>query len=85
MAGVGDPVADAGDAPDGVGVAEFAAEPTDGDLDGLGGRVGVFVPCQGKQVFGGQGGWCGPDEGLEDGELFGGDLDLVSVAGDGAQ
>jgi hypothetical protein len=47
VAGSGDPVSDAGDGLDDVGVVEFAAEPADGDLDGFGERVGVFVPCLG--------------------------------------
>jgi hypothetical protein len=43
----GDPVSDARDGLDEFGVVEFAAEPPDGDLDGLGEWVGVFVPCLG--------------------------------------
>jgi len=38
-----DAVADAGDGLDERRVAEFAAEPADGDLDGFGERVGVLV------------------------------------------
>jgi hypothetical protein len=55
VAGICDPVADAGDGLDGRGVAEFAAEPADGDLDGFGERVGVDVPGLCQEVFGAEG------------------------------
>jgi hypothetical protein len=44
---------------DDVGVVEFGAESADGDLDGLGERVGGFVPYLGWQVLGAEGGWGG--------------------------
>ena len=42
---------------DDVGVVESGAESADGDLDGLGERVGGFVPYLGWQVLGAEGGW----------------------------
>src|SRR5579864_1905860 len=76
-----DPVADAGDGLDERGVAEFAAEPADGDLDGLGERVGVLVPGLGEEVFGAEGGGSRSEERLEHGEFLHRDVNLAAVAG----
>jgi hypothetical protein len=50
------PLADAGDGLDERWVTESAAESADGDLDGLGERVGVPVPGVGEQIFGAEDG-----------------------------
>src|SRR5436190_11008852 len=52
-----------------AGVAEFA-EPADGDLDGLGERVGVLVPGPGEEVFGAEGGRRCFQEGLPAGRVL---------------
>src|SRR5208282_6687553 len=82
MTGRCDPVPDAGDGLDDLRVAEFAAEPADGDLDSFGERVGVFVPGLSQQVLGAESGGCSRHERLEHGELLGRNLDLAPVAGD---
>lgn len=82
--GVCDAVAGAGDGLDRRWGAEFAAEPADGDLDGLGERVNVLVPGPGEEVFGAEGGGGCFHQGLEHGEFLDRDVDLAAVAGDGA-
>ena len=51
-----DAIADASDSFDHVWVAEFAAQPANGDLNGLGERVGVLIPDPFEEVFSAQGG-----------------------------
>jgi hypothetical protein len=58
--------------------------PADGDLDGLGERVGVLVPDPGQEILGAEDtGGCF-EEGLEHGEFLDRDVDVAAVAGDGA-
>src|SRR6266568_8490624 len=84
VAGICAQVADARDGLDGRGVAEFAAEPAEGDLDCLGERGGVLVPGLGEEVFGAEGGGGCFEEGREHGEFLDRDVDGLAVAGDGA-
>jgi hypothetical protein len=84
VAGVCDAVADAGDGLDGRGIAEFTAEPADGDLDGFGERVGVLVPGLSEEVFGALGGGGGLEEDFQDGEFLDRDVEGPTVAADGA-
>src|SRR5262245_20419993 len=83
-ADVDDAVSDAGDGFDRLWFAEFAAQPTDGDLDGLGEGVGVLVPDLFEQVFGAEWGWGGAHDCFEEGELLDGQVAGVPGAGDGA-
>jgi len=57
-----DAVARSGDGFDYVGVAEFAAQPPDGDLNRFGEGIGVFVPDPFEEVFGAEGGGRGSQE-----------------------
>jgi len=77
-----DPVADAGDGLDKRRVAEFAAEPADGDLDGLRERVRVFVPGLGEEIFGAEDAGGCFQQGFKDGEFLDRDVDVVAVAGE---
>src|SRR5262245_57959380 len=52
IAGSSDPIAGLGDRVDERGVAELGPQPADGDLDGLGERVGALVPDPLQQLLG---------------------------------
>ena len=69
---------------DDVGLAEFASESGDGDLDGVGEWVDVLVPGLLEEPLGAERGGAGFEQGFEHRALFRGELDRLSVAGDGA-
>jgi len=78
-----DPVSDVGNGFDCRGFSEFASESADGDVDGVGEGVNVFVPYLGEEVFGAEDGVLGAHEGFEYRELFGTEVELSSVASSG--
>ena len=69
---------------DDLWLAEFASESSDGDLDGVGEWVGVFVPGLLEEPLCAERAGAGFEQGLEHSALFWGQLDGLSVAGDGA-
>ena len=66
------------------GSPSLRLESADRDPDGVGERVDVLVPGLLEQSFGAERGGAGSEQRFEDGALLGGEVELPSVAGDGA-
>lgn len=80
---VDDAVADVGDRFDRRWFAEFAAQPADSDVHGIGEGVGVLVPHLGEQLLGAQHLIAGAEKRLEDGELLAGEAERPAMTGGG--